>query len=225
MTFSIFPRIAYQTTSKISGEIVVKEQFGQCKLYVQGTLQSGGIIRNIWKKPLSQVTRNTLHVTRCLILGLGGGTIVQLIKQHCSNVKITAVELDPEIIKIGKRYFNLGEVENLEVIQADAFEWVVRKTPRRWRGDDLDSCEVKEKGKGFDLIIVDFYLGKKFPKRAGSPKFLENVRTPLSKNGIAIFNRLRSRGENLEGFEKKLRINFSSVEKVKATTNLFFICC
>lgn len=230
MVFSIFPHIACRSQSKISGEIVVKEQFGKYKLYVQGTLQSGGIVKGIWKKLLQRLTSHARppdwqvsRLTNVLILGLGGGTVVKLIdkvylKEHF--VKIVGIEIDPEIIKISRKYFGLDKIKNLKIIQADAFEWVARKTPRRWADALLRGGGKKERS---NLIIIDLYLGKKYPKKAESEEFLENIKKRLSKDGVAIFNRLRVREADLTEFEKKLKRHFFSVEKVKTPTNLFFI--
>lgn len=89
MSFSIFPRKVFEVKSKISGEIVVQEQLGLYTLHVQNLIQSGGIVKGIWKKAFRQVR----DVSKCLMLGLGGGTVVQLIKSHSSNAEITGVEI------------------------------------------------------------------------------------------------------------------------------------
>lgn len=209
MSFSVFPRTVYKTESKISGPIEVKEQLGNYTLHVDGLIQSGGIIEGIWKKPLKQVTHNKLHVTRCLVLGLGGGTVVQLIKARWPEAKIIGVEIDPEIIKIGKKYFRLNEIKNLEIINADAVNWVKR------------FYVLKHRNKKFDLIIVDLYIGDRFSSQVASNEFLKNLKKLLSKNGIIIFNRLISPSEDLEGFEEKLRNCFSKINKLDTRTNLF----
>jgi len=210
MSFSIFPRTVYKTQSKISGPIEVKEQLGRYTLHVGGLIQSGGIIKNIWGKALGRISYKVYSIQRVLVLGLGGGTVVQLMKARWPEAKIVSIEIDSEIIKIGKKYFRLGEIENLEIINADAIKWVKRFNV------------LKHYNKKFDLIIVDLYVGGKFPIKAGSNEFLKNLKKLLSKEGRIIFNRLISPSEDLEGFEEKLKNHFSSLEIIETHTNLLF---
>src|SRR4030042_3011172 len=205
MSFSFLPRIVFKTKSKINEEIIIKEQLGRYSLHVQGLIQSGGIIKGIWEKPLKKIGRE-LNVENCLILGLGGGTVVQLIKLPWPEVKITGIEIDSEIIKIGKQFFGLDRVKNLEIINQDAFQWL-----------------AKDYDKKFDLVLIDFYLGSKFPQQAEGDEFLKNLKKILSKKALVIFNRLRLPNEDLIGFEKKLGQHFPQIETIKTPANLFFI--
>jgi len=239
MTFFLFPRTVYKTKSKISGEIVVKEQLGDYTLHVQGLIQSGGIIKGIWKKPL-RFAQGKLSVSNCLILGLGGGTVVQLIKNRWPEAKIIGVEIDPEIIKIGRKFFGLGEIKNrwpeakiigveidpeiikigrkffglgeiknLEIIKANAFKWV-----------DGHFNDLNHQSK-FDLIIIDLYLGKEFPKEVESEEFLKNLKKLLAKKGLVIFNWLKGKSE--KQFEEKVKKIFPAIERIETPTNLFFV--
>jgi len=202
MSFSIFPRTAYKTKSKISGQIVVKEQLGRYTLYVQEMLQSGGVVGGVWKKALSNIKHPTSNI---LILGLGGGTAVGLIKSRWPEAKITGLEIDPEIVKISRRFFDLEKVGNLKIVTADAIEWI-----RSYRGEK------------FELILVDLYLGGKFPPKAASEGFLKNIKKLLTKDGIVVFNWLKN------GDDRKLRQGlsaiFSQVKALDLKPNLFLIC-
>jgi len=204
MSFSIFPRTVYKTKSKISGEIVVKEQLGKYTLHVQDLIQSGGIIRGIWKKAL-RGAQSEFSVSNCLVLGLGGGTVVQLIKARYPEAKIVGVEIDSEIIKVSKKFFRLSEIKKLKIVNADAVRWA-----SRYQGDK------------FDLIIVDLYIGDRFAQDMESNEFLKNLKKLLSKEGNIIFNRLISPKEDLVEFEKKLRKHFSFIKAIETHTNLLF---
>lgn len=219
MTFSILPRTVYKTKSKISGPIEVKEQLGQHSLHVQGMIQSGGIVKKVWAKALKKVQSQKLKVKSCLILGLGGGTAVHLIKQRWPEAKIVGIEIDPKIVKVGKRFFDLNKFKDLKIITADAIQWVNKNTSDGGRGVDLLRGEGKRKS--FDLIIVDLYLGSQFPPEAENKKFLNNLKKLLAKNGIAIFNRLKT--DEAEGFKEKLEKHFPRVDLIKTSTNLFFL--
>lgn len=201
MSFSLFPRTVFKKESPISGLITVKELLGQPTLSVQGMIQSGGLVKDVWAKVFRQIKKRELKTV--LILGLGGGTVVHLIKDHWPEAKIIGIEIDPEIIKIGNKFFGLDQVKGLEIIQADAFQW------------------IKQRRKPFDLVLIDLYLGRVFPPEIEKEDFLKGIKKLLSKNSLAVFNRLKT--NSTEEFEKKLKNFFSSVEKVKSLTNLFFL--
>lgn len=206
--------MVYKTQSKISGPIEIKEQLGDYTLQVDGLIQSGGMIKDIWKKALGRfkiarfagfLRNDELRIKNVLVLGLGGGTVVQLIKARWPEAKIVSVEIDPEIIKVGKNFFGLGKIENLEIINADAIQWV-----------------AGFQGGKFDLILVDLYIGGNFPREVASDEFLKEIKKLLSKEGAVIFNRLISPSEDLAGFEEKLKKHFSSLETIETHTNLLF---
>ena len=203
MPFSFFPRTVCKTKSKISGEIIAKEQFGKHILHVDNLIQSGGIVKGIWKKAFRKIPKK-LFVSNCLLLGLGGGTVVQLIKARWPEAKITGIELDSEIVKIGKKFFGLGEIDNLEIINNDAIEWV-------------NSCQDRK----FDLILVDLYVGGKLPKGAEDKAFLKNLQKLLSQKGVIIFNWLKNKDE--KRFIETLKRNFSNFNRVDLATNIFLL--
>ena len=205
MSFSIIPRKVFKTHSEISGQIVVEELLGQYSLQVQGLIQSGGLVKAIWKKPFKKILDSEFLILNSLLLGLGGGTVVQLIKARWPKAKIVGVEIDPEIIKIGKKYFGLDDVPGLQTANANAFDY------------------IKQAKQKFDLLIVDLYLGRKFPKKAENKEFFEDIKKILSSDGIVIFNRLKMEKSDLGNFEQKLKKHFSSVKLVKTSTNLFFL--
>jgi len=201
MSFSFLPKTVYQTKSKINGEIVVKEHLSQYTLQVQNLTQSGGIIKNIWQKPLKKIFK----ANQVLILGLGGGTVVQLIKERFPEAKITSLEIDQEIIKIGKKYFGLGKVKGLEIINEDAIKWIKNYQENK-----------------FDLILVDMYVGGRFPQKAMENEFLQKLKKILTPQGKIVLNWLKNKSEG-RLFEK-LEKSFAQIEEVNTPTNLFFFC-
>ena len=199
VSFSFLPKTVFQTKTKISGEIKVIEQFGQYNLQVQNLIQSGEFVKSLWQKPLKKINQ----ANQILILGLGGGTLIKLIKKKFPRAKITALEIDPEIIKISKKYFSLKEDKNLEINHADAIKWV--------------SLNKKNK---IDLILVDLYLGGEYPKKAMNNDFLKNLKIILSPRGKIIFNWLKNKKE--DKLLKKIKRYFSNLEKINTRTNLFY---
>ncbi|MCY2688590.1 spermidine synthase [Salinimicrobium sp. TH3] len=106
-----------------------------------------------------------------LLLGLGGGSAIHLLrKKYHYYGKITAVEIDPAVIDIAYREFQLGEHEPLEIICTDALEF------------------VKNSSKEFGLIIIDLFLDLDVPVQFFTADFWSDISALLSAEGKLLFN-------------------------------------
>ena len=78
----------------------------------------------------------------------------------------------------------------------------------------------------YNLVLVDLYLGNKFPIQAESPSFLKNLKKLLAKNGVIIFNRLFEKKDKkqVKEFINKLGKYFSKIELIRAWSNLLVVC-
>lgn len=207
MPFSLLPRTILETKSPISGNIKVVEQLGKYRLHVGEMLQSGGILEGVWKKTLASIQ---YPISNILILGLGGGTVARLAAVKWPGVKIIGVEIDPIIIKLGKKFFGLNEIPGLEIVIDDAGDWVKQAMKERTR---------------FDLIIVDVYLKDEIPQECKTPAFLNTIKRLLSKNGVAIFNQLlvKKKRKETEKATEDLKKLFPQTRLIKTSTNLLVL--
>jgi hypothetical protein len=200
------PKILEEVDSKFSGKIRVISGFGY-KYIATGILtQSGGLVRDVWEPVIKTLNSQFSTLNSCLILGLAGGTIASMVAKSWHGIKITGVEIDPVMIRLGKKYLDLDKIPNLKIIVADAQQYVL----------DLDLR--------LDLILVDMYIGDQLPAFIYSPKFLKRLRL-LSPH--VIFNHLfyddhkrQKAGELVE----KLKQIFPSVTLMRKLTNLLIIC-
>ena len=111
------------------------------------------------------------NYTNILVLGLGAGSIVSILRdEYKLDTPITAVELDPEILRLGKKYFGLNEYKNLNIIEQDAYDLVI-------------TCEEK-----FDLIAVDLFVDLDVPDKFASEEFNYHLNKLLMPKGLLIFN-------------------------------------
>jgi len=198
-----------------NGEVVVAEDlFGGKELRVGGVTQSGGLVKKLWEKIFNykfEIFNQFLEAKnfRCLILGLGCGNAAKVVSKKWPKVRITGVEIDPVVVELGKKYFGLGEVLNLEIFVADAIKFI--------------SPKYKIHNTKYNLVLVDLYLGKDYPKEAESKEFLQGLKNILNKDGLVIINRLyytSSFKKKAKSFLKKVKEIFSKVETKKAVTNL-----
>ena len=202
-------KLLEKTNSSINGEITIYSLFGSPKMYIGGLLQSGGIVSDIWKKGAKVVSSNMRQASSILILGLGCGTAAKVFSQKWPKAEIIGVEIDSEIIRLGKKYFGLDKIPNLKIVCGDAIDW------------------VKKNAKGtFDLVIVDLYLGEKIPQESESLNFLRNLRNLLNKNGMVIFNRIFWNGHKKEAklFVQKTEKVFKEVKLIRTVANLLVVC-
>jgi spermidine synthase len=109
-----------------------------------------------------------------LLLGLGAGTLAHLLSRRFHDIPIVGVDNDPELLAFARDHFNL-DLPNLEVVVADAFDYVARCNRR------------------FDYVAVDLFVGSEFEQGVLSRRFLRRVKSIGSAEGEIAFNLYRDR--------------------------------
>lgn len=201
-------RILEKTHSKYNGDITVVRDFTWgTYIKVGGLTQSGGILTQVWKETLEKVLNIKPHINRCLILGLGGGSVAKLVSSYWVGAYIVGVDIDPKMVDFGKKYLGLNKT-SIQTVIGDALSFV-----------------NNEKQK-YDLILIDLYCGEKFPEKFEKDEFIKRVKELLNKNGIAVFNRLYGSERRLESmrFGRRLEKIFRKVDYVYPQANLDLIC-
>ncbi|MFC1790155.1 spermidine synthase [Patescibacteria group bacterium] len=207
MSFSLWAKIVYRAISPLNGEIIIKEQLGQYTLYVDGIPQSGGVVRDIWRKGVSALPQDW-EVPVVLLLGVGGGTVINVLKKRWPLAKITGIEIDKQMITVAKAYFQLDQISGLRLICKDA-----QKVVSGGKGG-------LEKGR-FDLILVDMYRGKDLPSFVTKEVFMKRIKALLSFGGVAVFNYLLDEKgrETVYDFEGNLKKFFPKIKLVQTLSN------
>jgi len=207
--------IVEEVDSRFNGKLrVTKDPVWGTYISAQTTegwlTQSGGVARSVWKSALGEVKNSKFKIKNCLILGLGGGSIAQLVRKRWPEAEITGVDIDEVFVSLGKKYLKLDEQE-VKIVIADAFDFVtVHCTPNTVH---------------YNLICVDTYCGDEFPGKLESEKFIKEVKKILADGGIAIFNRLYYGGkrDKAHEFGKLLEAVFTKVERVYPEANVMFL--
>ena len=152
---------------------------------------------------MSQVGDDKKNI-KILVLGLGGGSIIKVFRKYFSNSKITAVDYDPIMVKLGKKYLGLTNDSNMKIVIDDAVNFI-NKTKQQ-----------------FDLIFVDLFSGEKIPDFCGSEFFLRKTKEKLKEFGLVVFNRHYYQNHISEAniFLDKLKKIFNDVSSKKILTNL-----
>lgn len=203
----LLPREVEKVKSEFNGEIVVINDRGKKRLIVSGLTQSGQYIDQIWTKAINLLTRKKLLPETCLILGLGGGTVARICAEAWPQLSITGIEIDPEMIRLGKKYLGLSDSPKLKIIIGDAL------------------TKIKSLKKDYDLILVDLYKGGEIPSSAKTREFVETILARLSKNGMVVFNLLFYTEKTRKEAEKfvKMAEEILEVELLRELTNLLIL--
>ncbi len=114
---------------------------------------------------------------RVLVLGLGGGTIVNVFDQLFPGIEVDAVEIDPAVINVARDYFNFSETASQRVYARDGRVFVRR---------------ALRKGKRYDYILLDAFNGDYIPEHLMTAEFLEECRQLLSEDGVLVANTFSS---------------------------------
>lgn len=216
----LLPKTVFKINSPINGEICVIEQFGKRKIVVEKLTQSGPVMEEIWAKIIPVMLKSFQHPRilkqvqdddekiKILILGLGGGSIIKVLSKCFPKAKMTTVDYDPIMVGLGKKYLELKESENLEIIIEDASVFLQKN-------DEL-----------FDLIFVDLFSGETIPKKTQTKLFLRKIKEKSTKNGLIVFNRPYYQNHISEAkvFLDKLKKIFDDVNSKKILTNLIIFC-
>lgn len=155
--------------SQYNGKIKVSFLNGKPRVEAGGLLQSGSILKQLWQKPINKLQKISVKPQTVLVLGLGGGTLINLLTKKYPVANITAIEIDPVMISISQKYFGIEEGNNLKIICTDAFLY------------------LKNTQENFDLILVDLFSGNKIPDQSFSEDFWQNL---VAKSKVAIVNTL-----------------------------------
>jgi spermidine synthase len=110
-------------------------------------------------------------LTSALEIGLGGGRTASYLNKHMgAGLDLTCVELDPEVIRLAKKYFGVTETPNFRIVAKDG------------------RLYLRETDKQYDLIMVDAYRGTFVPFHLLTKEFFQLAKTRLKPGGVMAQN-------------------------------------
>lgn len=107
---------------------------------------------------------------RVLVLGLGGGSFPKRLYRDFPQVVVDVVDIDPEVIGIAKRYFQVPEDSRLRLHLRDG---------RRF---------VRETTEKYDLIFLDAYNSDTIPFHLTTREFYRQLEAHLAPGGFVVSN-------------------------------------
>lgn len=116
---------------------------------------------------------------QALFIGLGGGSApVRFLHDYPTLRQIDVVEIDPEVIRVAYRYFEVPQDPRLKVAAQDGRLFVKQKY--REIQDGLSQP--------YDLVVIDAYNSDAIPYHLTTLEFLSAVQSVLSKDGVLVSN-------------------------------------
>ena len=183
----IIPSTIFKQKSAISQTLEVTWTDGELVLDSKNTNYSYGSLQRILRKGLKFIGFERIQaMDKILVLGVAGGSVIKtLVDEIHFEGKITGVEIDKAIIEIANDYFHLNEIQNLEIIIDDAFEFVLK---------------TKDK---YDLIIIDIFQDVRMPNFLFEKFFIDRICFLLKPKGCILFNTMV-----LSDKQKQLNLDF-----------------
>ncbi len=108
--------------------------------------------------------------TRVLVVGLGGAAVPKRLWRDFSDVQVTTVELDPDVVDAARRWFALPDDPRLRVEVGDGRRFL-EQTDERW-----------------DVIMVDAFYADGIPFQLTTLEFVQRLRTRLRPGGVVATN-------------------------------------
>jgi spermidine synthase len=138
--------------------------------------------------------RATSQVASLGLVGLAAGTIARQYTAAYGPVPIDGIEIDPGIVDVGRRYFDMNE-PNLNVIVQDG-RWAMAHSTRH-----------------YSVVGVDAYRLPYIPWNLTTKEFFQDVRAHLTDDGVLVINVGRTFTDRrlIEGMAGTLEAVFPSV--------------
>jgi spermidine synthase len=110
---------------------------------------------------------------RVLIIGLGGGTLPNALRTLYPQLLIDAVEIDPAIIRIAKKYFYFEEDKLLHAIESDGRHYI---------------RNAQKQNIHYDIIFLDAFDNNYIPEHMLTKEFLLELKSTLTPKGLVAAN-------------------------------------
>jgi len=109
-------------------------------------------------------------IKKVLFIGGGGLSAPKKFLKEYSDIEIDVVEIDPEVIDVAKKFFNVTDDSRLNIINDDGRTF------------------LKNSNKTYDLIVLDAYSGSYVPFHLMTLEFFNLVKQHLTLDGVVVSN-------------------------------------
>ncbi len=108
---------------------------------------------------------------RILVVGLGGGSLPMFFHRVFPEVRIDVVEIDPEVVRVAKKYFDVIEDTRLSIHVTDGRKFVEQSAAHT-----------------YDIVVLDAFGAREVPAHLSTQEFLLSVRRVIRPDGVSVSN-------------------------------------
>ena len=168
-----------------------------------------------WKLAL---LRESEKVESALFIGAGAFGMPENVSREFPQAEIDVVEIDPQVIEVGRKFFKLDEHPGVKAHAADARRFLHLAGDKKW-----------------DLVFGDAYNGKHaIPSHLATQEFFQQIDDHLLPQGVFIMNIIASvngpQSELTAGMMTTLRAVFPHIQvfgvggRPNETQNVILLC-
>ena len=135
----------------------------------------------------------------CLLIGLGGGSMVRFINRHFPDLRLDVVELDPAMVAVARDFFGTTDGARTRIVVADG------------------RAHLERAGERYDVILIDAHLhpGERtdatgHPLSLQGEEFYRSIRRRLNARGVVMFNILM--GPDAQRYVEGIRKAFTATD-------------
>ena len=148
----------------------LNEGQGVHSIYDPGSVLVGGIWDNFLIAPFFNNPPHTAdQVGSLALIGSAAGTVAKEYTAVYGPIPIDGAEIDPEIIRVGRLYFDMNE-PNFNAVAQDG-RYFLANSPRQ-----------------YDVVAIDAYRPPYIPFHLTTREFFRQVRDHLTENGVVAIN-------------------------------------
>lgn len=131
-------------------------------------------------------------VQSVLVLGMGAGCVVDSLRNKFFYYgPVLGVEVDPVVIELAEKEFNISQFQDVEIIEADAKKF------------------LKNHPHQYDLIVIDIFIDIQVPRKFYSERFWNKIEDRVATDGFVLFNAgIDLTEKEIEDFVEKLPSDF-----------------
>jgi predicted membrane-bound spermidine synthase len=154
-----------------NGYTILKLNEGQGvhSIYKPDTLQYNGPWDQFLAGPYFYADRKPADIKRIAIVGLAAGTTARQMTAVYGDIPIDGYELDPKIVEVGQKYFNMT-MPNLNIYIGDG-RLGLEQSPHK-----------------YDIIAVDAYRPPYIPAHMTTQEFFQIASSHLAEDGVLTIN-------------------------------------
>lgn len=107
---------------------------------------------------------------RTLMIGLGGGSVVGIMRSAAPGIRFEIVEINDAVVEAARRWFGITESASLHVHVGDGRAF------------------VEGARSAWDMIVLDAFSSEGIPPQLGTEEFLRAIRGRTAPDGVVVAN-------------------------------------